>query len=122
MESPTQLAHRLLTSLEELIEQEGTYLRGGHYDLAVEVRERSEPLVSGLVGIAGLPGVGDLGPRVRVVVERSDQHGAYLQEKIQALGAELQRNDQARHRAAQVAPAYARRSPGSAAPRFQAAG
>jgi hypothetical protein len=57
-----------------------------------------------------------------VVVERSDRHAAFLEEKMRAVQAELQRTDQARHRAAQVAPAYAGRTPKATARRFLAAG
>ncbi len=121
METPVQMAARLLTALDELTEQEGMYLRGGYYDLAVETRQRAEPLVRRLTGMAGLPALGELRSQVAAVLEHSERHAAFLREKLEELGAEIRRIDQARHRVAQVAPAYSR-SPGAGTPHFQAAG
>ena len=121
MENPVQLAARLLDALDELIEQEGMYLRGGYYDLAVEIRVRAEPLIRQLVSIAGEPGVSDFRPQVAAVIERSDQHDAFLQRKLEDLRAEMKRTEHARRRSAQIAPAYAHSST-TATPRFQAAG
>ena len=120
METPLQMAARLLTALDEMTEQEGMYLRGGYYDLAVEIRQRAEPLVRQLAGMAGLPGVGDLRRQVAAVLAHSERHAAFLREKLEELGAEIRRIDQARHRVAQVAPAYTR-SPGAGTQHFQAA-
>ena len=121
METPGQTAARLLASLEELIEQEGMYLRGGFYDLAVETRERAAPFVQRLCATANLPDVAEHRPRIEALIRRSAGHATFLQEKIEELGVEIRRTDQARFRAVQMAPAYARAS-GTAAPRFQAAG
>lgn len=121
MEQPSQKASRLLTALEEMVEQEGMYLRGGFYDLAVELRQRTDPLVQDLAGLAGAPGVDELRPRVAAVLGRSACHDALLAMKMTELSDEIHRIDQARHRTAQVAPAYAA-APAPALPRFQAAG
>ena len=121
METPVQMAARLLAALDELTEQEGMYLRGGYYDLAVETRQRAEPLVRQLTGMAGLPGMGGLRPQLTVVLEHSERHAAFLRGKLEELGAEIRRIDQARHRVAQIAPAYSH-SPVVVAPHFQAAG
>lgn len=121
METPVQQAARLLIALNELIDQEGMYLHGGSFDLAAEIRERAEPIVAKLVELSGLPGVRDFSPQVNAVVQRNARHSILLQEKMDELGAEIRRTDQARHRAAQLAPAYAR-APGSVIPRFLAAG
>ena len=121
MESPVQHAARLLVALNELIDQEGMYLRGGSYDLAADIRERTAPIVRQLVELSGLPGVSDFRVQVAAVVERSARHSALLQERMVELGAEIRRTDQARQRAAQLAPAYVR-SPDVIVPRFLAAG
>lgn len=121
METPIQMVARLLTALDELIEQEKMCLHGGYYERAVQIRERSAPIVDQLVKLAYAPGVDAFRPRVAAVVGRSARHAAFLQEKIEELGAEIRRINHARFRAAQVAPAYAPDS-GGLAPRFQAAG
>jgi len=121
METPDQAAARLLTALEDLIEQEGMYLRGGYYDLAAETRDRASPLVQQICATARLPDVGDYRPRIDALLTRSAGHAAFLADKLKELGAEIRRTDQARFRAMQMVPAYAR-SAGAAAPRFQAAG
>ena len=51
-------AARLLIALDDLVEREATFLRGGYYDLAAETRERAEPLAQQLYP-AGRPA----GPR-----------------------------------------------------------
>jgi two-component SAPR family response regulator len=122
METPREFATRLLTVLDELVEQEGMYLRGGYYDLAVESRQRAEPFVQQLVGLAADAAIAaEFRPRVTTVLERSAEHAALLQGKLADLALEIRRTDQARHRAAQVAPAYGS-SPRAELPRFQAAG
>jgi hypothetical protein len=122
MESPGQQATRLLDALDELIGQEGMYLRGGYYDLVVGIRQRTEPIVQQLTALAGQPGVADdCRPRVAALLRLSAEHDAILQGKIEELGAEIRRTDQARYRATQMAPAYAGAHTASL-PRFQAAG
>lgn len=120
METPALKAARLLGALDEMVEQEGMYLRGGYYDLAGEIRQRAEPLVQMLVGLAGQPGVSALGSQVTALVERSDRHAAFMRDKLQELDQEIQRIDQARFRTAQVAPAYTQAAE-AIAPRFEAA-
>lgn len=121
METPAQKTGRLVGALEELIEQEGMYLRGGYYDLAVEVRERTAPLVEQLVRLARQPEAATWQPRIEVAVTRSQAHATFLQEKMDELRAELRQIEQARHRTVRVLPAYA---PAARAiePRFLAAG
>ena len=121
METQIQTAARLLTALDELIEQEGVCLHGGYYDLALQARQRSAPIVTELVRLADVPGVNDFRPRVAAAVGRSALHAAFLQEKLKEVGAEIRRVNQARHRAAQLAPAYVR-PPSVIVPRFVAAG
>ena len=121
METPVQCATRLLVAFSELIEQEGMYLRGGSFDLVAKIRERTGPIVRQLVELSSLPGVGNFRGQVAALLERSAQHSALLEEKMEEAVAEIRRTDRARHRAAQLAPAYVR-SPDVVAPRFSAAG
>ena len=121
MESPVQQAARLLGALSDLIGLEESYLRAGAYEMMAELRERSAPVVQQLVELAQQPGVNQFEPRVAALVRRSALHSVILDEKMQELGAEIRRTDQARRRAAQLAPAYVR-SPGSVVPKFLAAG
>lgn len=121
METPAQTAARLLASLDELTGQEGIYLRGGYYDLAVETRRRAAPLVRLLNDMAGQPGLEELRSPVTALLEQSERHAAFLREKLEALGAEIRRIDRARYRLAQVAPVYAQSLAGEI-PNFQAAG
>lgn len=114
-------ATRLLTSLEQMTDQEGMYLRGGFYDLAVAVRQRADPLVRLLVELAGRPEVSGLRDRAIALVSQSDGHAVFLQSKMQELGQEIRRTDQARFRTAQLAPAYTQATEIAAA-RFEAAG
>ncbi len=121
METSVAKANRLLASLEELVGQEVMYLRGGYYDVAATVRQRSEPLVQLLVDLSRQPGVSQLQPRVTALVERCGSQAAFLRGKMVELGEEIQRTDRARFRTTRVAPAYAQVT-GAAAPRFVAAG
>lgn len=121
METPTQFAARLFTALAELVEQEGMYLRGGYYDLALETRQRADPLVQQLVTLASEPSLGDFRLQVTAVLERSASHGAFMQGKLTEIATEIRRTNQARQRTAQVAPIYAGAAPLAAA-RFEAAG
>ncbi len=121
METPGQKASRLLVALDELVAQEGMYLRAGYFDLAVETRERAEPLVQELVAMADLAGVSDYQPRVRALLECSDRHAAFIQEKLTELGTEIRRTDQALHLAHHMVPAYAR-SDTAVVPRLLATG
>jgi hypothetical protein len=111
----------LLVALNELVEQEGMYLRGGSFGLVAGIRQRTDPIVRQLVELSSLPGVSDLRGQVAAVVERSARHSVMLQEKMEGVGAEIRRTDQARHRAAQLVPAYVR-PPSAVVPRFLAAG
>ncbi len=120
-ESPCQFAARLFTALEELVEQEGMYLRGGFFDLVVDSRRRSAPLVKQLGVLAREPGMADFAPQVAALLERCAIHDAFLQGKMLELTLEIRRIDQARHRTSRVAPAYASFAR-EAAPQFQAAG
>jgi hypothetical protein len=121
METPIQQAARLLIALNELMDQEGMHLREGSFELVAEVRKRAGPLVRHLVTMSGLPGVSDFRPQVTALVERSAHHAALLQEKMEEFRAEIRRTNQARHRAVQLVPAYARPA-GTAPKRFLAAG
>lgn len=121
METPVQCVVRTLRALNELIDREGMYLRGGECDLAAEMRLRADPLVQQLVDLAGSPGVSDFGPQVEALLRRNHRHSALLQQKMEELRAELIRAHQARHRATQFAPVYAQ-APEAVTPRFLAAG
>jgi len=116
-----QTARRLLGALEDLVGHEGMYLRGGRYDLAAAVRGRLDPLVNQLVALSTAPGVSALQPRVAALVRLSEVHSTLMAEKQEEFAAEIKRTDRARHRAAQVAPAYVS-GPAASVPRFQAAG
>ena len=121
METPLTKATRLLAALSDLVDQEDMYLHGGYYDLAVEIRQRSAPLVQQLVEVAGETGVARLGPQVTALVQRSDRHAAFLQEKLQEMGQEIRRTDRARQRTASIAPVY-KQAGTEVANRFRAAG
>lgn len=120
METATHQAARLLLALEELVEQEGIFLRGGYYDLAAEIRNRAAPLVDQLAGLAGQPGIDSYQPRVAALQTRSAEHADFISRKMIELTVELRRIDEARHRASQVAPAYTR-SLDRGTPRWSAA-
>jgi hypothetical protein len=121
METPVQCAGRLLGALNELVTEEGMYLRAGSFELAAEIRQRTEPIVNRLVELSTSPGVSAFRDQVAAVVERSARHAGFLQEKMEEFRAEIRRTDQARHRTAQLAPAYVR-APVVTTRRFQAAG
>ncbi len=121
METPFQCAARLLVALDELVAQEGNYLRAGSFELAAEMRTRAEPVVSRIVELSQFPGVSELRGKVAAIVERSARHGAIFEEKICEFRAEIRRTDQARHRTNQLAPAYVR-APAAKNQRFVAAG
>jgi len=121
VETPLQCAIRLLVALDELVALEGIYLRADSFELAAEIRNRTEPIVVRLVELAQFPGVSELRTKVAAIVARSERHAAILEEKIAEYRAELRRTDQARHRTSQLAPAYSR-APASLNQRFVAAG
>ena len=121
METNLQCAARLLSALDDLVSQEGTYLRAGSFELAAEMRGRAGPVVERLVELSHFPGVSEMRAKVAAIVERSSHHSAILEEKMAGFRAEIQRTDQARHRTSQLAPAYVR-PPDSKKQRFVAAG
>src|SRR4051812_29224004 len=98
METPLQCATRLLVALDELVTQEGTFLRAGSFGLAAEIRGRAGPVVARLVELSNFPGVSELRAKVIAIVERSSVHAAILDEKIAEFRAEIRRTDQARQR------------------------
>jgi hypothetical protein len=121
VETPFQCASRLLVALDELVGQEGMYLRASSFELAAGMRNRTEPIVARLVDLAHFPGVAELRSKVVSIVERSARHSAILEEKMTEFRAEIRRTDQARHRTNQLAPAYVR-PPATQNQRFVAAG
>jgi len=121
METALAKGTRLLSALSDLVDQEDMYLRGGYYDLAVDIRQRSAPLVQQLAESVGEAGVAQLGPQVMALVQRSERHAAFLQEKIREMGHEIRRTDRARQQTAIIAPAY-KQAGTEAAGRFRAAG
>jgi hypothetical protein len=120
VETPLQLATRLVAALDELIAQEGTCLRSGCYELAIETRQRAAPIVQRLVSLADQPGMKNFRTQLAGVFAQSAKHGDFLQEKMTDLTAEISRLDRARRRTDQVLPAYA--GIPETTPRFQAAG
>jgi hypothetical protein len=108
METPIQESSRMLQALEELIEQEGMYLRGGYYDLAVQVRDRAAPLVQRLIQLDGQTEVATLRPRVDVLLAKSTVHATFLSQKMSELKAEIDHIERVRHRNARMRPAYGR--------------
>ena len=106
METPLKTANRLLAALGLLVDQEEMYLLGGYYERVAENRRRADPLVRQLVELAGSPGVSQLADRVAALLAQGQRHAAVMAEKMHDLDQEIRRTDQARHRTAQVAPAY----------------
>jgi hypothetical protein len=110
VETPFQCAARLLAALDDLVTQEGMYLRAGSFELAAATRQRTSPIVERLVELSHFPAVAEMRTKVAAIVERSTEHAAILEEKIAEFRAEIRRTDQARHRTSQLAPAYVRPS------------
>lgn len=101
--------------------REETYLDAGNFDLVAQTRERTGPIVRHLVELSAMPGVAEFRTRVAALVGRIARHSLVIEEKMQELGDELRRTDQAHQRASQLGPAYVRNSV-AAVPRFSAAG
>ena len=106
METSRETAQRLLTALEELVMQETLLIRTMDFVEAVEVRERSAPLVEKLCLLAADPAVRQLQPRVTGLLDRCSQNHHFLETQLQRLQGELDRVSSARGRLRKVAPAY----------------
>ncbi len=106
METPGQTATRLLTALEELVMEETTLIRTMDFIEAVEVRERSSPLVEKLCALAVDREVAALRPRVSALLARWSQNHHFLDTQLVRLQGELNRVTEARLRLRRVVPAY----------------
>lgn len=106
METPLQKATRLLTALEELVMQETTLIRTMDFIEAVDVRERSGPLVEKLCALAAYPEVAGVRPRVAALLERWGRNHHFLDTQLVRLQGELNRVTEARGRLRHVVPAY----------------
>jgi hypothetical protein len=106
METPLATATRLLTALEELVMQEAILIRTMDFVEAVEVRERTAPLVEKLCALAPDPAVAALRPRIDGLLERCGQNYHFLDGQLTRLQGELDRVTEARGRLRRVAPAY----------------
>jgi hypothetical protein len=106
METPFQTATRMLTALEELVMEETTLIRGMDFIEAVDVRERSGPLVEKLCALAAYPEVAVMRPRVAALLELWGQNHHFLDMQLTRLQGELNRVTEARGRLRHVVPAY----------------
>jgi len=106
MATPLATAERLLTALEELVMQETLLIRTMDFVEAVDVRERSAPLVAELCALAEDPAVRQLRPRVDGLLDRCSQNHHFLDGQLLRLQGELDRVTTARGRLRGVAPAY----------------
>lgn len=106
METPGQSATRLLTALEELVMEETTLIRTMDFVEAVEVRERSNPLVERLCALAIDHEVSAMWPRVSALLARWSQNHHFLDAQLARLQGELNRVTEARRRLRRVVPAY----------------
>jgi hypothetical protein len=106
METPFQTAMRLLAALEDLVEQESTLLHAHDSIGAVEIQNRTAPLVEKLAALAVDPEVTALQPRVAALIDRRQQNGQFLDTELNRLQDELRRVDEARSRLARLLPAY----------------
>lgn len=110
METPFQSANRMLTALEELVMEETTLIHTMDFVEAVDVRERSGPLVEKLCALAAYPEVAGVRPRVAALLERWGQNHHFLDMQLTRLQGELNRVTEARGRLRRVVPAYLGRS------------
>ncbi len=106
MATSLQTAHRLLTALDDLAQQEHLHLQAEEWVEAVELTERAAPIVTELCRLADEPAVAALRPRVASVIARRQASMDGLDSHIVRAQAELQRLGEARRRLACVAPAY----------------
>lgn len=114
MEARLETLARLLTALEDLVVQETELIRTMDFIEAVEVRERSAPVVERLCELASaLPGpeTGDpvareLRNRLTGLLDRCGQNHHFLEAQLARLQSELDRVTEARGRLRNVAPAY----------------
>lgn len=106
METPFQTANRLLAALDALVMEETTLIRTMDFVEAVDVRERTGPLVEKLCALAAYPEVAVLRPRVATLLDRWGQNHHFLDTQLKRLQGELNRVTEARGRLRRVVPAY----------------
>ncbi len=106
MATPLETATRLLTALEELVMEETLLIRTMDFVEAVDVQERSAPLVEKLCALAADPAVATLRGRVAGLIDRCNQNYHFLDSQLNRLQSELDRVATARRRLRSVAPAY----------------
>ncbi|MFI5336188.1 MAG: hypothetical protein ACHQ5A_05370 [Opitutales bacterium] len=106
METPVQTALRLLDALEDLAAQETANLRNLDFVEAVQVLERSAPLVNRLAELAADPEVLALRPRIAALLDQRQQSASLLDAHLARVQSEMRRVDEARARLAKIAPVY----------------
>jgi hypothetical protein len=108
MDTPFQTAIRLLDALDEMLNQETALIRTMDFVEAVQVRERSGPLVERLCFLADDPTVRQMAPCVQLLLEKWGQNHHFLDEQLHRMQIELNRVSEVRNRLRKVLSAYCR--------------
>lgn len=109
MQTPAQVAERLLGALEELAQQERFLLDSGAIDEALAVQERERPLLAKLAEILGKTGTvltPALRTRGQALLAAQQAQAERLAAQKRALQAEFQQLKAAQLRVHQLRPAY----------------
>ncbi|MEO5959540.1 MAG: hypothetical protein ABIZ49_08085 [Opitutaceae bacterium] len=106
METPAQMCARLLLALEDLTAQEAATLEARDFTAAIAIQDRAAPLVNLLATHGPAVADGALRGRIAALLVRRNRTGEWLAEQLVRAREELQQNQVAQRRVAQVAPAY----------------
>ncbi len=108
METPTQMAARLVTALEVIARDEAACLGVRDFAGVAHLRERADPLVRHLAEHG--PAVADAALRARIAafLGRHRETGDWLAGQIERTAEQLRDVEAARRRVTRVAPAYGR--------------
>jgi hypothetical protein len=120
METPAQRCARIVSALEDLVNQEAAALRAGDFDAVNEIQDRAAPLVEFLALHATEGDTPQLRQRIGTLETQRQRSADELDAGIARLRDEMQRTTVARRRVAQIAPVYGR--PSAPRPQLRAVG
>jgi hypothetical protein len=113
MSAPQSKAHRLLTALERLVEEEAIHAREGDLAAVIATQDRIEAILVALGSLAaGSVGFSQIAP----LLERRDETRHEIGRRARAVRCELDRVRAGKRRLRELAPAYA--GPAEKRPRF----
>ncbi len=106
MESPARRFTRLLTALEDVVEQEEATLQARDFSAVSEVQRRAAPLVSGLGALSLAVVDGPALARIAALLARRQHSMEWLESQLAVTRTELAAVQHSLAQVTRIAPAY----------------